>query len=106
MSPRMAWADRSFHRKPHEDGTGSHSRLSRTVNIFRKASSVTKEETKKDRLADFTRDIRILVVALMALPIGVMSAIVAYALVWLIGAITNLAFYQRLAADFISPAQH
>ncbi len=65
-----------------------------------------KAETTKDRLADFTRDARMLVVALMALPIGVMSALVAYALVWLIGAITNLAFYQRLTADFTSPAQH
>ena len=76
------------------------------MNIFRKPSPVTKGETKRDRLADFTRDTRILIVALIALPIGVMSAFIAYALVWLIGAITNLAFYQRLAADFISPAQH
>ncbi len=57
----------------------------------------------KDRLSDFTRDVRVLVLAAMALPIGAMSAFVAYALVWLIGAITNLSFYQRLSSSFISP---
>lgn len=63
-------------------------------------------EEIKDRLADFTRDVRVLILALMALPIGAISAVVAYALVWLIGAITNLAFYQRLAVSFVSPDRH
>ena len=54
-------------------------------------------------LADFTRDVRVLMLAAMALVIGVISALVAYALVWLIGLITNLAYYQRFSAAFVSP---
>jgi CIC family chloride channel protein len=57
-----------------------------------------------DRLADFTADTRLLTLTAMAAVMGVVSAFVAYALVWLIGVITNLAFYQRRSADFISPA--
>jgi hypothetical protein len=47
----------------------------------------------EDRLADFTRDRRVMVLSLMALAIGLISAVVAYALVWLIAVITNLSFY-------------
>ncbi len=61
-------------------------------------------EKLEDRLADFTADIRIIGLTLMALVIGVMSALVAGALVWLIAVITNLSFYQRFSSDFISPA--
>src|ERR1051325_8698729 len=60
----------------------------------------------EDRLADFTRDKRILLLSLMAVVIGVMSAFVAKALVWLIAIITNLTFYQRFSSDFISPTNH
>ena len=60
----------------------------------------------EDRLADFTRDKRILLLSLMAVVVGVMSAIVAKALVWLIAIFTNLTFYQRLSSDFISPTNH
>ena len=57
-------------------------------------------------LADFTRDVRILMLTAMAEVIGVISALVAYALVWLIGLITNVAYYQRWSASFISPADN
>lgn len=60
----------------------------------------------EDRLADFTRDRRILLLSLMAVVVGVMSAIVAKALVWLIAVFTNLTFYQRFSSDFISPTNH
>src|SRR5689334_9422344 len=63
-------------------------------------------EPMEDRLADFTRDKRILLLSLMAVVIGVMSAFVAKALVWLIAIITNLTFYQRFSSDFISPTNH
>ena len=53
-----------------------------------------KMEPAEDRLADFTRDWRLLILSAMAIVIGATSAAVAYALVWLIGVITNLAFYQ------------
>jgi H+/Cl- antiporter ClcA len=42
----------------------------------------------------------------MAVVVGVMSAVVAKALVWLIAVFTNLTFYQRFSSDFISPTNH
>jgi H+/Cl- antiporter ClcA/CBS domain-containing protein len=63
-------------------------------------------EPIEDRLADFTRDKRILLLSLMAVVIGVFSALVAKALVWLIAVITNITFYQRFSSDFISPTNH
>lgn len=63
-------------------------------------------ERVEDRLADFTRDKRVLILSAMALVISAISAVVAYVLVWLIAVITNLAFYQRFSAVFQSPAQN
>jgi chloride channel protein, CIC family len=60
----------------------------------------------EDRLADFTRDKRIIILSLMAVIIGAISAVVADILVWLIAVITNLAFYQRFSSVFVSPEQH
>jgi chloride channel protein, CIC family len=62
-----------------------------------------KTERAEDRLADFTRDRRILLLSAMAVVIGCVSAFVAYALVWLISVITSLAFYQRFSAQVLSP---
>jgi len=56
------------------------------------------------RLGDFTADARILVLTGYALCIGAMSALVAYALAWLIGAITNLVYFHRLSSVLVSPA--
>ena len=67
---------------------------------------MTETADREDRLADFTRDKRILLLSLMAVVIGAMSALVAKALVWLIAVFTNLTFYQRLSSDFISPTNH
>src|SRR6516162_246452 len=63
-------------------------------------------ERVEDRLADFTRDNRVLVLSWMALIIGALSAVVAYVLVWLIAVITNFAFYQRFSSTFQSPDHH
>jgi H+/Cl- antiporter ClcA/CBS domain-containing protein len=60
----------------------------------------------EDRLADFTRDNRILILCVMAIVIGLLSAVVARVLVWLIALITNLVFFQRLSSDLISPVGH
>ncbi|MGI8469188.1 MAG: chloride channel protein [Pyrinomonadaceae bacterium] len=60
----------------------------------------------EDKLADFTQDRRIITLSLMAVVIGVMSALVAVVLVWLIAVITNLAFYQTFSAVFRSPEQN
>src|SRR5581483_11085980 len=57
-----------------------------------------------DRLGDFTTDLRLLVLTPMGALVGVMSAGVAFALVWLIGAITNLVYYHRLSSTLVSPA--
>ena len=63
-------------------------------------------ERVEDRLADFTRDKRILLLSLMAVIVGAISSLVAKALVWLIAIFTNLTFYQRFSSDFISPTNH
>ncbi len=60
----------------------------------------------EDQLADFTRDKRILILSLMAVIVGVISALVAKVLVWLIAVITSLSFYQAFSAAPPSPAQH
>ena len=65
-----------------------------------------KVERVEDRLADFTRDKRILILSLMALIVGAISAVVAYVLVWLIAVITNISFYHRLSAVFQSADQN
>jgi chloride channel protein, CIC family len=61
---------------------------------------------REDRLADFTRDKRILLLSLMAVAVGAISGVVAKALVWLIAVFTNLTFYQRFSSDFVSPTNH
>jgi H+/Cl- antiporter ClcA len=58
----------------------------------------------EDRLADFTRDYRILTLSLIAVIVGVISSFVAKVLVWLIAVITNVSFYQKFSTAFISPA--
>jgi chloride channel protein, CIC family len=60
---------------------------------------------RNHQLSDFSTDRRVLVLSGIALGIGVVSALVAYALVWLIAAITNLAFYHRFSGDIaVTPA--
>ena len=63
-------------------------------------------ERGEDRLADFTQDKRILILSLMAVVIGALSAVVAKILVWLIAVITNLVFYQTFSSEFLSLSNH
>ena len=58
----------------------------------------TGQTTGEDELADFSTNRRVLLLSAMALAIGAFSGLVAYVLIWLIAAITNLAFYHRLSA--------
>ena len=58
----------------------------------------------RNELADFSTDRRVLTLSGLAVAIGVAAALVAWALVWLIGVITNLAYYQRFSSHFVSPA--
>jgi len=48
--------------------------------------------TIQSELADFSTNRRVLLLSVMSLAIGAISSLVAYALVWLIAAITNLSF--------------
>ncbi len=63
-------------------------------------------ERVEDRLADFTRDTRVITLSWMALIIGALSAVVAAVLVWLIAVITNLAFFGQFSSVFQSPDHH
>lgn len=55
------------------------------------------------RLGDYSASPRILLIAALALAVGGVSAVVADALLKLIGLITNLVFYQRIATGLIAP---
>jgi CIC family chloride channel protein len=58
-------------------------------------------------LGDFTATPRMVLIAALAVPVGVVSAVVAWALLRLIGLITNAVFYQRLGTSLVAPgAQH
>lgn len=52
-----------------------------------------------DRLGDFRTDRRVLLLAALALPIGLLGAVVAKALLWLIAVFTNAAFLLRFSAE-------
>jgi H+/Cl- antiporter ClcA/CBS domain-containing protein len=58
------------------------------------------------RLGDFSTNARLLLLTPMAAVVGIISALVAYALVWLIGVITNLVYYQRFSPHLVSPADN
>jgi CIC family chloride channel protein len=59
-----------------------------------------------DDLGDFTATRRIVPISLLAVAIGAVSSVVAFALLRLIGLFTNLFFYQRWDTAFVSPASH
>ena len=58
------------------------------------------------RLADFSTCPRVLLLSIMAAVVGAISSFVAYALLWLINTITNLAFHQRFTAVAATPEGH
>ena len=57
-------------------------------------------------LGDFTATRRMVPISLIAIAIGALSAVVALALLKLIGLFTNLFFFQRWHTEMASPAQH
>jgi len=59
----------------------------------------------EDKLGDFTTDRRVLLLCGLAVVVGSISAFVAYALLWLIAIITNLAFFGRFSSESTTPAQ-
>jgi H+/Cl- antiporter ClcA/CBS domain-containing protein len=56
-----------------------------------------------DALSDFSTDRRVLLLCLLAVPIGAIGAVVAKALLWLIAAITNAAFFLRWSSVPAAP---
>jgi H+/Cl- antiporter ClcA len=56
------------------------------------------------KLGDFTLTPRTILISLLAVCIGVISAFIALILLRLIGLITNLTFYRRWDFDLVSPA--
>ncbi|HET9163388.1 MAG TPA: chloride channel protein [Solirubrobacterales bacterium] len=56
-------------------------------------------------LGDFATTRRVLAIAALALPIGALSAGVAWCLLRLIGLITNLVFYQRFGTALVAPGE-
>ncbi|HTY41680.1 MAG TPA: chloride channel protein [Thermoanaerobaculia bacterium] len=64
------------------------------------------EPAREHHLGDYSADARVLVLSAAAIPIGGIAAVVAKGLLWLIDAITNLAYFGRLAAAPVSPGQN
>ena len=62
------------------------------------ASPVSPGHEDRDLLADFTTDRRVLLLCLLAVPIGAIAALVAKMLLWLIAVFTNGAFFFRFSA--------
>jgi chloride channel protein, CIC family len=56
-------------------------------------------------LGDFSVSARMLAIVAYAVPIGALSACVAWVLLRLIGLITNLVFYQRLGTALVAPGE-
>ena len=58
-----------------------------------------------DNLRDFRTNRRVILLSIMAIPIGALSAVVAKVLIWLIAVITNLSFFFRLSSTPVQPQQ-
>ncbi len=59
-----------------------------------------------DALADFRTDRRVLLLCVLAIPIGVLGAGVARVLLWLIAVFTNAAFFLRFSAEPVTLQGH
>jgi CIC family chloride channel protein len=74
--------------------------------IINRAANTVGNGEPKEELADFSTDTRVLLLSAMAIVTGVMGAVAAYVLLWLIAVFTNLAFYHRLSATMPSLQGH
>jgi H+/Cl- antiporter ClcA/CBS domain-containing protein len=64
----------------------------------------TAQNREAGALADFSTDRRVLVLCLLAVPIGAIGSVVAKALLWLIAVITNAAFFLRWSSAPVMPS--
>ena len=62
--------------------------------------------SRLDHLGDFTTSPRVIPISLLAVVIGLVAALVAAALLKLIGLCTNIFFFQRFDTALVSPAGH
>jgi CIC family chloride channel protein len=62
------------------------------------------KHVRAQELGDFTTDWRVIPISLLAVAIGLISSVVAWALLRLIGLFTNLFYYHRLNTALVSPA--
>jgi len=62
--------------------------------------------SRLDHLGDFTTSPRVIPISLLAVGIGLVAALVAAALLKLIGLCTNVFFFQRVDTSLVSPAGH
>ncbi|WP_222432261.1 chloride channel protein [Leekyejoonella antrihumi] len=69
------------------------------------ATPIAPNDVPRDihHLGDFRATPRLVLIAALAVPIGAVSAVVAWALLRLIGLITNAIFYQRVDTKLVAP---
>ncbi|HKW28207.1 MAG TPA: chloride channel protein [Verrucomicrobiae bacterium] len=61
------------------------------------------DEFPRDALGDYRTDKRMLLLSALAIPVGIIGALVAKVLLWLIATITNLLFFHRFSAQSLLP---
>jgi len=69
-------------------------------------SSKPKHDHHIDLLRDFRTNSRVLLLVVLAIPVGLISAFVAKALLWLIAEITNIVFFQHFSPVLGSLQHH
>lgn len=57
------------------------------------------------QLGDFSATPRMLVISAWAMPVGACGAAAAWVLLKLIGAVTNVVFYQRWSTELVAPGR-
>lgn len=77
--------------------------LGTALNRWTKTQDGSAELPKVERLGDFTTSRRVIVLSMLAVGIGLLSALLAKALLVLIDFFTNLFFFQRLSLQPASP---
>ena len=73
---------------------------------MKEPASNTMVENAHELLRDFRTDSRMLVLVGLAIPVGIVSAFVAKALLWLIAEITNVVFFQRFGSSLPALENH
>lgn len=58
------------------------------------------------RPGDYTASPRIITMSALAIPVGIVAALVSWLFQMLVGLITNAVFYQRLSTHLVSPGLH